>query len=443
MNSLVIIDILLKEKINSIKDIFSFRLFIEKEFNMIDTDKVSINKIAKEANCSWNTAYKHYHGLHKGYSKKRSSKVDSSATIIQNILDDENVVIKSKMGFYKYLKREHPEITTYSYNTFKYHINKHFKNEFKKAKNRDFSTPFETEPGMQAQFDFKENYTVILNDGTRIKIDVAVIQLGYSRLVYRKVIPNKKTMTVTNFMLEAFEFFGGVPHEIVVDNAKCLVLSHNVETKTVVLNPLFEEFAKEMGFNVYACKPRRAKTKGKVERTMPLVEELGMYNGKADSHLFIGEKLELITDEYNDTSHSTTKFKPKFLASKEKEHLLPLPKVSICSRFKLNYTFSQKVSSTGVIKYNVTKYSVPYQLCSKQVDINVLEDCIHIYYNKFLVAIHKITNELLSIQQSHVHESVWRNKSLDTSNAPLHKCNNEIDEAALMNIAKLGGANNE
>ena len=68
-------------------------------------------------------------------------------------------------------------------------------------------------------------------------------------------------------MIGAFEFFGGVPHELLFDNAKTIMIERDAygeghhRWNTDLLN-----LAETYGFKPRVCRPYRAKTKGKVER---------------------------------------------------------------------------------------------------------------------------------------------------------------------------------
>ena len=62
-------------------------------------------------------------------------------------------------------------------------------------------------------------------------------------------------------------FFGGVPHELLFDNAKALMLQRDAYGESCHRwNPALLELADQFGFKPRACRPYRAQTKGKVER---------------------------------------------------------------------------------------------------------------------------------------------------------------------------------
>jgi hypothetical protein len=84
---------------------------------------------------------------------------------------------------------------------------------------------------------------------------------------------------------EAFGAFGGVPHELLFDQLKAVVIADERPGGGKLLeNPEFLRFAAHWGFRVRACRPYRAQTKGKVERPIRYLRESFLY-GRA----FLGD----------------------------------------------------------------------------------------------------------------------------------------------------------
>ena len=71
--------------------------------------------------------------------------------------------------------------------------------------------------------------------------------------------------------MRLFAWFGGVAGCVLVDNQKCAVLEHR--TNSIAFNPRFKQLALHYGFTPKACRPYRARTKGKVERMVRYVKE--------------------------------------------------------------------------------------------------------------------------------------------------------------------------
>jgi len=122
---------------------------------------------------------------------------------------------------------------------------------------------FETPPGKQMQIDFGERPVEIGDSKVRAYLFVAT--LGYSRRHYIRAFRNERQESWFDGLESAFAKFGGVPEEVLLDNAGALVVEHDPATRTVVFNEKLKAFAKHWGFRPRACAPYRARTKGKTE----------------------------------------------------------------------------------------------------------------------------------------------------------------------------------
>jgi transposase len=131
---------------------------------------------------------------------------------------------------------------------------------------------FETPPGHQAQVDFAE---VRFPWGRRF---VFLVVLGYSRLLWLQFYPRQTMQTVMAGLEGAFAAFGGVPHELLFDQMRAVILADERPGGGKILeNPEFLRFAAHWGFRIRACRPYRARTKGKVERPIRYLRSSFLY----------------------------------------------------------------------------------------------------------------------------------------------------------------------
>jgi transposase len=129
---------------------------------------------------------------------------------------------------------------------------------------------FETPPGRQMQIDFGERQVMIA--GARVRAFLFVATLGYSRRPHVRAFRHERQDDWFEGMESAFRTFGGVPAEVLLDNARALVERHDAATREVVLNAKLHAFARHWGFRPRACAPYRARTKGKDERGVGYVK---------------------------------------------------------------------------------------------------------------------------------------------------------------------------
>jgi len=200
--------------------------------------------------------------------------------------------------------------------------------EFKTGQN-DPLVRFETDPGVQLQVDF----TTIRRGRDSLKAFVAT--LGYSRASYVRFSKTEKQADWLEGIREALEYFGGVPKELLFDNAKCIMIQRNAYGEgDHQWNPALLDQAKSYGYIPKACRPYRAKTKGKVERfnsylkqsfVTPLLATLrqaGLDLTVEAANAHVGPWL---IDIAHQRDHGTTRIKPQIRLDEERLVFQPLP----------------------------------------------------------------------------------------------------------------------
>jgi transposase len=140
---------------------------------------------------------------------------------------------------------------------------------------------YETAPGQQLQIDFGSTSVSIGGEAVRVHLFVAT--LGYSRRCYVGMFLHERQSAWLQGLEGAFRHFGGVPHELLLDNAKALVDEHNVQTREVKFNDRFHAFCRYWGVTPRACAPYRARTKGKDERGVGYVKRNAIAGHSFDS----------------------------------------------------------------------------------------------------------------------------------------------------------------
>jgi len=125
----------------------------------------------------------------------------------------------------------------------------------------------ETAPGEVAQVDF--GYVGELVDPQRNlarKAWVFVMTLAWSRHQYAQIVFDQTIATWLLCHQYAFEYFGGVPQRVVLDNLKAAVIRAYTVDQDVEVQQSYRECAEHYGFLIDPCLPRKPQHKGKVER---------------------------------------------------------------------------------------------------------------------------------------------------------------------------------
>ncbi len=165
---------------------------------------------------------------------------------------------------------------------------------------------FETPPGHQAQVDFAEFH---LPWGKRYAL---LVVLAYSRLLWLQFCTRQTMAVLMRGLEDAFGYFGGVPAELLFDQMKSVIIDDERSRGGRLLeNAEFARFAAHCGFRIRACRPYRAKTKGKVERPIGYVRQSFFYArsflNDADLN---AQALAWVTDTANRRIHRTTGERP-------------------------------------------------------------------------------------------------------------------------------------
>ncbi len=167
---------------------------------------------------------------------------------------------------------------------------------------------FETPPGQQAQCDFGELGRHEVR-GRLTAVHLFVMVLGFSRFMYAEATADERSETFLACHARAFAYFGGMPREVLYDNAKVAALEHS---RTVVtFNEALLDFAGRFAFRPRLCRPARPQTKGKVERMIGYVKDAGL-TGRTFLDLpdMNAQLLAWLEAEANVREHATTGERP-------------------------------------------------------------------------------------------------------------------------------------
>jgi len=262
---------------------------------------------------------------------------------------------------------------------------------------------FETAPGRQAQVDWGSTWVWI--DGTRVRMQLFVMVLGYSRRQYAEFTEDQTLETLIRCHEHAFDWFGGVTDEILYDNPKTIVLARDWEGKTITWNPRFWDFAKYYGFIPRLCRPGRARTKGKVESGIKYVKRaFGLGRHFATKAKLNPQLWEWLTTRADQRIHGTTFQKPAELFAHERlhpHHGKP--------PYQLPVVMPRTVAPDCLVTVDTNRYSVPWPYVGKAVEVVWgPEETVRIYHGGQLIACHPRRHERHQLVIDPVHTAALR-----------------------------------
>ena len=249
-----------------------------------------------------------------------------------------------------------------------------------------FEIRFETLPGEQAQVDSAQFQLQFTDEPavTRI-VWLFSFVLGFSRLIWARFVLHQDMQTLLRCHMAAFEAIGGVPNEILYDRMKTAVIGE--AGGSIVYNRALIDFARHYGYQPKACRPYRAKTKGKVERPYRYIREdfslARSFRNLDDLNAQLRHWLDTVA---NPRLHATTQRVVNEAFAEEKPHLKILPLAPFRSVLKLE----RRVSHEGMVSVGGNLYSVPDATRKRVVEVHTLADEVRIFEEGALIAAHPV-----------------------------------------------------
>lgn len=244
---------------------------------------------------------------------------------------------------------------------------------------------FETDPGVEGQFDWKGPVRGLIRSMPEQKVWFFRFVLGYSRRRFTIAVTTTTLPMVLANLRTAFERAGGVPQRMVFDNFKAAVLRPRPQLE---LHPQFVEFCRHYGTEPSPALVYSPQRKGKVERSFQDLIDTGMLDRTWDS---LGE-LQAAVDA-DDQAHagrivSSTGETPQARFERERSFLVPLPTAA----FDVRVGESRRVLRDCTISWRGSWYSVPHTLVGRTVVVKAQLDgsAIEIFDRDQLAACHAV-----------------------------------------------------
>lgn len=218
---------------------------------------------------------------------------------------------------------------------------------------------YETKPGRQVQMDWGIcNY--IDPNGQHRKTACFVMVLGFSRVRYIEFCKRSDLRSLLRCIVNAFEYFGGVPQMLLTDRMKTVILQ--MDQRQATWQADFEQFAAELGFVPKVCRVRRPQTKGKVERLVDYVKD-NFLPGRSFTDLQdLNNQARYWMAIVNNKIHGTTGLIPLLQLAQEK--LQPLPEDGRHEAYRWE---KRKVSMDCFVSYDGVRYGVKWRYCRQEV----------------------------------------------------------------------------
>lgn len=230
------------------------------------TSKLKINY--KTVCKYWNMSPKEYQAAYEA-AKTRKKKVDAyKQDIIEWLKEFQDL---SAAQIYDWLLERYGQVD-FKERTLRKYIEE-LRKIYKIPKHpplRQYQEVPELPPGFQAQADFGQ-IQVKRIDGRLVKVYCFALVLSYSR--YKFAYWQDRPFTTQDLVVahqKAFEFYGGMPKEIVYDQDRIIIVSENAGD--IICTEGFQNYLNHAKFKMRLCRAYDPESKGKVEAVVKFLK---------------------------------------------------------------------------------------------------------------------------------------------------------------------------
>lgn len=351
------------------------------QIKSMERDGHSVTSISNELVMDWRTVKKYLSMSEVEYEQfllgqeTRNKKLAIYENFVRTQLVEHPETRAAQM--HDWLKEHHPDLPQVPaktvYNFIQY-IRQKYNIPYQKAL-RDFMIVPECEYGKQAQVDFGE-YNMRTEKESRKKVWFFSMVLSRSRMKF--VCFNDKPFTTHTAVIaheKAFEYFKGVPTEVVYDQDKLFLVSENVGK--LLLTEEFKSYVRMRNFALHFCRKSDPQSKGKIENVIKYVKQNFLYNRLyLDIDTLNQQSQAWLARTANAVVHARTKKVPENEWMIERSYLSPFVPIPLTPSAKMYY-----VKKDNTVNYHSNFYSLPlgtYQGPNTQASIKEIDGHIEI-----------------------------------------------------------------
>ncbi len=241
----------------------------------------------------------------------------------------------------------------------------------KPEKTRQYEAMEDPPLGKQGQIDMGE---IILKTkfGKSKKVYCFAMVLSNSRQKFG--LWRERPWTTGSFIqahLNAFEFFGGRPKELVYDQDKILAVSEN--HGDIIYTNEFQIFKETIGFDVFLCHGADPESKGRIENVVKYLKHgFAEHRTYEDIDSFNEACIAWLERTGNQKVHETTKKIPAEVFALEKEYLIPVSEYSF--EKPANESITYQVRKDNVVLFHSNRYRVPKGTYSKGKKVHMITE---------------------------------------------------------------------
>lgn len=256
----------------------------------------------------------------------------------------------------------------------------------------------EVDPGEQAQVDWG-SFGHVRVGTTQRPLSAFSMVLSWSRALFVDFALDQRMDTFLRMHRRALEFFGGVPHQILYDNLKSVVLHH--VGSTVQFNPRFLAFAGHYLFEPVAAPVHYPEAKGRVESSIKYIRHSFFYGRSFGCLVDIREQVAAWRDQTaNNRLHATTRQRPSERLLVERTRLRALPERPFDTDLVV---YPLIVSKDARVRLDTNTYSVPPEYVGRTVQLRADDYRVRVLFEGKEIANHSRAWSRRSVSEDPKH----------------------------------------
>jgi len=236
-------------------------------------------------------------------------------------------------------------------------------------------------PGEEMQHDTSPHDVVV--GGRKRRAQTASLVLCFSRMLFFQIYPRFSRFECKVFLTEAALYFEGMCGRAMIDNTHLVVLSGT--GRNMVPVPEMVAFGARFGFTWAAHEKGDANRSARVERPFDYIDNNFLAGREFDNWAHVNIEARAWCDKVNATSKRHLRASPRELFATERLRLVPLP-AHVPEVYQLH---DRIVDNEGYVNVRSNRYSAPWRLIGRRVEVRELFDRIELYDGPRRVGVHK------------------------------------------------------
>jgi hypothetical protein len=218
--------------------------------------------------------------------------------------------------------------------------------------------------------------------GTLTRVQIASVVLCYSRLIFFQCYPRFTRFECKAFLTEGFRYFGGAAKRCMIDNTHVVVASGS--GADMIPAPEMVAFAERYGFCFAAHEKGDANRSARVEAPFARIQSAFLVGIEFSDWRDLNAQSRQTADKWNAAHSNKLHASRRELFAFEQAHLQSLP-LHVPDVYQLH---TRIVDAEGYVHLNRIRYSAPWRLIGRTLEVREMLERIDLYDGPRCVARH-------------------------------------------------------